>query len=67
MLYTKSAALQAAKQFLSMISTQYDTKVKGWIFNVEESTDLKLLISYLQTMGLLHIRVPHMFPNRMIT
>ena len=33
MLHTKSAALQAAKYFLSMISTQYDAKVKGWISN----------------------------------
>ena len=31
MLHIKSAALQAAKHFLSMISIQYDTKVKGWM------------------------------------
>ena len=31
MLHTKSAALQAAKYLLSMVSTQYDTKVKGWM------------------------------------
>ena len=33
MLHTKSAALQAAKHFLSMVSTQYDAKVKGWVSN----------------------------------
>ena len=33
MLHIKSAALQAAKCFLSMISIQYDTKVKEWISN----------------------------------
>ena len=33
MLHTKSATLQAAKHFLSMVSTQFDTKVKGWMFN----------------------------------
>ena len=31
MLHTKSAALQAAKHFLSIVSTQYDAKVKGWM------------------------------------
>ena len=33
MLHTKSIALQAAKHFLSMVSTQYDAKVKGWMSN----------------------------------
>ena len=33
MLHTKSAALQAAKCFLSMVSIQYDAKVKGWMSN----------------------------------
>ena len=31
MLHIKNAILQAAKHFLSMVSTQYDTKVKGWM------------------------------------
>ena len=35
MLYIKSAILQAAKCFLSMISIQYDTKVKGWMSDAE--------------------------------
>ena len=34
MLHTKSAALQAAKLFFSMVSIQYDAKVKGWMSNV---------------------------------
>ena len=33
MLCIKSAALQVAKHFFSMVSTQYDTKVKGWMSN----------------------------------
>ena len=33
MLHTKSAVLQAAKHFLSMVSIQYNTKVKGWMSN----------------------------------
>ena len=31
MLHIKNAILQAAKHFLSMVSIQYDTKVKGWM------------------------------------
>ena len=34
MLHTKSAALQAAKHFFSMVSIQYDTKIKGWMSDV---------------------------------
>ena len=36
MLHTKSAALQATKCFLSMVSTQYNTKVKEWMSNAGE-------------------------------
>ena len=51
MLHTKSATLQAAKCFLSMVSIQYDAKVKDGCPIQGESTDLKFLISFLLAMG----------------
>ena len=52
MLHTKSAALQAAKYFLSMVSIQYDTKVKGWMFNAGEEYRSKAFDKLLANNGI---------------
>ena len=52
--------------FFLWLASNITQKLKDGCPMQEESTDPKLLISFLPTMGLLHIRVPHMFPNRMV-
>ena len=49
-----------AKCFLSMINTQYDTKVKGWIFNAGEEYKSKAFDKLLANNGITAYQsVPH--------